>query len=72
LPRSYTSTVIEPCFVVQVSTKQVATPDKLAIVLTTDEAIVATISSGNTQEQFVLGPTITDDGITELDHPVVR
>lgn len=44
-----TGTVVEPGLVIEVATEKIATPDILSIVLAIDEAIVATIASGNTQ-----------------------
>jgi len=64
--------VVEPGFVVQIPAKQVSAPDKSSIVLAINEAVVPTVSARNAQEQFVSRPAISDDGITELDHPVVR
>jgi len=64
--------VVEPGFVVQIPAKQVSAPDKSSIVMAINEAVVPTVSAGNAQEQFVSRPAVSDDGITELDHPVVR
>lgn len=64
-----TCPVVTPGHVIEIP---VAAPDVFSIVLTANEAVVPTLSSGNAQKQFVLGPAIANHGITELDHPIVR
>jgi hypothetical protein len=44
-----TGTVVEPGLVIEIATEKIATPDIFSIVLAIDEAVVATVASGNTQ-----------------------
>jgi hypothetical protein len=66
---SNTGTVVEPGLFVEILA---AAPDVFSIVLTADEAVVPTVSSGNAQKEFILGPAIADHGVAELNHPIVR
>jgi len=70
--RADTGAVIEPGLSSYVAVQQIAGPDVLAIVLAGHKTIVSTLSSGNTQEQFVTGPAVADHRITKLNHPVNR
>jgi len=69
ISRSNTSSVVTPCFIGRTSV--LSTPNIFAVMLTTNKTIVATVSSSDTQIDFVFGPTISNNGITEFDDPIL-
>ena len=66
---SNTSSVVTPCFIG--GTSVLSTPNIFAVMLTANKTIVATVSPSNTQIDFVFGPTISNNGITEFDDPIL-